>query len=97
MHTSSASAESQPKFMFLFRQPHGDGPPPSPEELEGIMVHFRNWMESMYAKGCVLGTNGLEVTGKVLRGSRGAMVTDGPLIEAKEIVYLGLRHRGVPF
>lgn len=50
------------------------------------MVHFRNWMESMYAKGCVLSTNGLEVTGKVLRGSRGAMVTDGPLIEAKEIV-----------
>jgi hypothetical protein len=50
------------------------------------MVHFRKWMESMYAKGHVLSTNGLESAGKVLRGSRGAMVTDGPLIEAKEIV-----------
>ncbi|QIF05578.1 YciI family protein [Roseimicrobium sp. ORNL1] len=87
MPTSSTSAtESQPKFMFLFRQPHGDGPPPSPVELERIMVHFREWMESMYARGHVLGTNGLETTGKVLRGSHGAMMTDGPLIESKEII-----------
>lgn len=50
------------------------------------MVHFRKWMADMEAGGHVLATSGLAPVGKVLRGTRGAMTTDGPLIEAKEIV-----------
>ncbi len=44
------------------------------------------WMKNMSAKGVVVGTNGLDITGKVLRGPRGASVTDGPYPESKEIV-----------
>jgi hypothetical protein len=50
------------------------------------MARFGEWMKDLYAKNLVLGTNGLEITGKVLRGPGGATITDGPYPEAKEIV-----------
>lgn len=50
------------------------------------MAKFMEWMKRMNAKGLVVGTNGLDPTGKVLRGPRGASVTDGPYPESKEIV-----------
>ncbi|MEO6992624.1 MAG: hypothetical protein ABI273_03245 [Lacunisphaera sp.] len=54
--------------------------------MEKIMARFTKWMESMTAKGIVLGTAGLEVSGKVLRRSGEVIVTDGPDPEATEIV-----------
>ncbi len=50
------------------------------------MARFGEWMASLNAKGIVVGNNGLENTGKVLRGHRGASTTDGPYSETKEIV-----------
>lgn len=50
------------------------------------MARFAAWMSGLNAKGMVEGTNGLETTGKVLRGPRGVSATDGPYPEAKEIV-----------
>ena len=50
------------------------------------MAQFAEWMQGLSAQGMVVGTNGLEITGKVLRGPRGATITDGPYPEAKEIV-----------
>ena len=73
------------EFMLLLRQPH-TGPHPTAEEMNKIMERFTQWMNAMSAKGIVVGTSGLEVTGKVLRGPRGATLTDGPYLEAKEIV-----------
>lgn len=74
-----------PEFMLLLRQPNS-GPHPTPEEMQKIMERFTKWMNDMSAKGIVIATSGLEVTGKVLRGPRGASLTDGPYPEAKEIV-----------
>ena len=71
--------------MLLLRQPN-EGPHPSKKEMDEIMGRFAGWMEAMNAKGLVVGTSGLEVAGKILRGPRGAMVTDGPFPEATEIV-----------
>lgn len=70
--------------MLLLRQPGGDVPPP--EELAKIMARFSEWMTGLTEKGMVVGTNGLEITGKVLRGPRGARLIDGPYMETKEIV-----------
>ena len=72
-------------YMLLLRQPN-TGPHPSPEEMKEIMDRFGVWMESMTAKGMVLATAGLEVAGKILRGSGGETITDGPYPEATEIV-----------
>ena len=73
------------QYLLLLHQP-GSGPGPTPEELQKIMARFGTWMEGLYAKGIVAGTNGLEPTGKVLREPGGAVITDGPYAEAKEIV-----------
>ena len=43
-------------------------------------------MKQLTDKGIHAGNNGLENSGKVLRGPRGASVTDGPFSETKEIV-----------
>ena len=77
------SADAQ--FLLLLRQPY-EGPPPAPEELREIMGHFGRWMDGLRAKGAVVGTNGLEFGGKVLRGRRGVTMSDGPFAETKEIV-----------
>ena len=76
----------QSEFMLLLHQPHGGGPGPTQEQLKQIMGRFNEWMSGMRAKGLVVGTNGLDVTGAVLRGPRGASMTDGPYSETKEIV-----------
>jgi hypothetical protein len=76
---------SSTQYLLLLHQPN-TGPGPTPAELEKIMAHFGTWMEGLYAKGIVAGTNGLEPAGKVLREPGGAVITDGPYAEATEIV-----------
>jgi hypothetical protein len=71
-------------YLLLLHQPHGGVP--APEELKKIMARFTEWMDRMKDKGMVEGTNGLEITGKVLRGPRGRSITDGPYVESKEII-----------
>lgn len=73
------------QFLLLLHQPN-TGPGPTSEELKAIMARFGTWMTGLSAKGIVAGTNGLEPTGKILRGPCGAVITDGPYAEAKEIV-----------
>ncbi len=79
------STPDKPQFLLILRQPPG-GPPP-PEVLQPIMAQFSEWMAGLRAKGMLVGTNGLEVTGHVVRGPRRApVVSDGPYLESKEIV-----------
>jgi hypothetical protein len=73
------------QYLLLLHQPH-TGPGPTPEQLRAIMAEFGVWMEGLYTKGVVAGTNGLEPAGRVLREPGGAVITDGPYAEAKEIV-----------
>jgi hypothetical protein len=70
--------------MLLLRQPNGSAP--ASGELDKIMARFAVWIQGMKDKDMVISTNGLETAGKVLRGKRGASVTDGPFAEAKEII-----------
>ena len=72
--------------MLLLHQPHAGGPGPTPDQLRHIMGRFAEWMSGMREKGLVVTTNGLDTSGAVLRGPRGASTTDGPYAETKEIV-----------
>ena len=77
---------SSDQFLIILRQP-GSGPGPTPEKLQKIMVRFSEWMDGLYARNAVIGTNRLLQTGTVIRGSPGKeVITDGPYIEAKEVV-----------
>ena len=61
--------------------------PPSAAEMKTIMTRFAAWMEGLAKQGRVAATNGLELTGKMLRGPIGeTVVTDGPYAEGKEVV-----------
>lgn len=73
------------QYLLLLRQP-GPGPGPAPDEMQRIMARFHAWMEDLRAKNIVAGTNGLEPTGKVLREPGGAVITDGPYAETKEVI-----------
>jgi hypothetical protein len=72
--------------MFVFRYPENEADP-SPEEMQKIFEKWRTWINGMKAKGIYVAGDPLEdEPGKVLRGPRGAKVTDGPFAEAKEVV-----------
>ncbi len=90
----------KPQFLLLLRNPYSaGGAGPSPEEMQHIMARFAQWMATLRATDSVVGTNGLEQhAGAVLRGSGGATVTDGPFVEAKEIVggYILIRTDDLP-
>lgn len=74
------------QHLILLEYPAG-GVPPSAAELQEIMRRFARWMDGLQKQGRVAGTNGLELTGKVLRGPIGeTVITDGPFAEGKEVV-----------
>lgn len=75
-----------PTFMFLFRDA-ADMPDPTPEQMQAHFQKWMDWISVMRAKGQYLAGEPLEVKpGRVLRGPRGAKVSDGPFVEAKEVV-----------
>ena len=58
---------------------------PSPEEMQGALKMWGDWIGKFMATGeMVDGGDGLKETGKVVRG--GGIVSDGPFMEAKEIL-----------
>lgn len=73
------------QYLLLLRQPPGGAPPPA--ELQKIMAQFQTWMNGLKSRHEVLSTNGLvPTTGKVLRDSKGLVDTDGPYVEANEVI-----------
>jgi hypothetical protein len=72
--------------MFLFRNAV-DLADPSPAEMQQTFEKWMTWIKEMKANGQYLAGEPLEDNpAKVLRGPRGAKVTDGPFAEAKEVV-----------
>jgi hypothetical protein len=76
---------TSPHYLFLFRNPQDD-PDPTPAEMEKIFGQWMAWMKSLKESGHLAGVNRLQDTGKVIRSPLGASVTDGPYVEAKEII-----------
>jgi hypothetical protein len=72
--------------MFIFRS-RGEMFDLSPEEMQQMFQKWKAWIAKMKAKGQYVAGDPLEDRpGKVVRGPRGAHVTDGPFVEAKEVV-----------
>ena len=71
-----------PKYLFLQRSVPGQSERPSPEQMQEMFAAFNAWKEKF--KDRILDMGGqLDPRGKVVSAS-GA--TDGPFVEAKEIV-----------
>jgi hypothetical protein len=71
------------KFIYLFR----GGMPAnlSPEDMQAQMQRWMKWMEGLGQKGTLVGGEPLQTTGKQVNGKK-KVVTDGPFVEAKEMV-----------
>ena len=73
-------------YLFLLRQT-ASAPEPTPEQMQQAMQSWMAWIDQMRAKGQYLGGDRLEdEPAKILRGPQGVPASDGPFVEAKEIV-----------
>jgi hypothetical protein len=71
------------KFLYLFRG--GTDPSLSPEAMQSHMQKWLIWMESLGKNGRFVAGEPLTKTGKQVNGKK-KTITDGPFIEAKEMV-----------
>ena len=72
------------KYLFLYRSPMSDAPPPSPEQMQAIMAVWNAWIDKFKKSGQLLDPgDGLTPAGKVVRSG---VVSDGPFVEAKELL-----------
>ena len=78
---STTTTKSKTKFLFLFRFPAAAAPEPSPEEMQAQYAAWAAW-RAKFEKEVTPG-EGLKPGGAVVKGGN---VTDGPFIEAKEVM-----------
>jgi hypothetical protein len=70
------------KFLFIYRESTESRAKPSPEEMQGLQQAWYKWIQK-FKSAIVPGGDGLKHSGRVLKTG---LVTDGPYIEAKEII-----------
>jgi hypothetical protein len=69
------------KFLFIYREATESRAKPSPEEMQALAVAWQAWMQKF--KAAIVTGDGLKHTGRQLKAG---LVTDGPYVEAKEII-----------
>ena len=70
------------KFLFIFRESTESRVKPSPEEMQALAAAWHAWMQE-FSSAIVPGGDGLKRTGRLMKAG---LVTDGPYVEAKEII-----------
>jgi hypothetical protein len=71
------------KFLFIYRESTESRAKPSPEEMQALQAAWYTWMQK-FSSAIVPGGDGLKPkSGRVLKEG---IVTDGPYVEAKEII-----------
>ncbi len=72
-------------FMFVYRHGTDNFGKMAPEEMQQHMQKWHNWMNEGFQKGWMVNAgDGLKKEGRVVSSTK--VVTDGPFVEAKEIV-----------
>jgi hypothetical protein len=70
------------KFLFIYRESTESRTQPSPEEMRALQKGWYAWMQK-FSTAILPGGDGLKHSGRVLKAG---LATDGPYVEAKEIV-----------
>ncbi len=71
-----------PKFLFVYRESTDPHARPSAEEMQALQTGWYAWMQK-YSAAIVPGGDGVKHSGRVLKEG---IVTDGPYVEAKEVI-----------
>src|SRR4029077_7727167 len=69
------------KFLFIYRDSTESRAKPSPEEMQALAEAWRTWMQKFGAS--IAGGDGLKPSGRLVKAG---IVTDGPYVEAKEVI-----------
>jgi hypothetical protein len=73
------------EYLLVFRNEKKEGgEKPSAEQMQAMMKQWQSWIGGIAAKGKYSGTNRLLPEGKTIKP--GKVVTDGPYVEAKEVI-----------
>jgi len=73
------------EFMMIFRNERNEGAQaPSAEQMQTVLKQWQQWIKGIAVQGKYTGTNRLLAEGKTLKPNN--VITDGPFIEAKEMV-----------
>jgi hypothetical protein len=70
------------KFLFIYRESTESHAQLSPEEMQALGAAWGTWMQK-FSSAILPGGDGLKESGRVLKAG---LVTDGPYVEAKEII-----------
>jgi hypothetical protein len=70
------------KFLFIYRESTESRARPSPEEMQVLGAAWRTWMQK-FSSAILPGGDGLKRSGRVVKAG---LVTDGPFVEAKEVI-----------
>ena len=70
------------KFLLTYRESTVSRAQPSPEEMQALQTAWYTWMQK-FSSAIVPGGDGLKHTGRLVKAG---LVTDGPYVEAKEII-----------
>ncbi|MDX2035945.1 MAG: YciI family protein [Isosphaeraceae bacterium] len=71
------------KYMLIYRDPAEPAAAPSPEEMQAFLAMWGEWF-GKFGPAIVDGGDALEPGGRMLQP--GGIVSDGPYVEAKEVV-----------
>ena len=81
MKTETTTGE----YMLLFRGPHWDRGL-SQQELQAAMDKVMAWFEGLNQRGKIKAAQPLGAQGRIISGTNGQLVVDGPFAESKEAV-----------
>jgi hypothetical protein len=70
------------KFLFISRQSTEPRSRPSPEEMQVLQGQWYAWMQK-FSASILPGGDGLKPSGRLVKAG---IVTDGPYVEAKEVI-----------
>jgi hypothetical protein len=70
------------KFLLIYRESTDPRSRPSPEEMQALQGRWYAWMQK-FSSAIVPGGDGLKHSGRLLKAG---LVTDGPYVEAKEVI-----------
>ena len=72
-------------FMFIFHNGQGSTPH-TPEEMQANMQLWMDWIGKLKEKNIYVSGEALHPGGKLVKGAKKPLITDGPFAESKEIV-----------
>ncbi len=76
------------KYLLLFRNSAASEvtfQESTPEEMQAEMEKWGQWIGTIASQGKLIATDALDMGGKLI-AQRGAVITDGPYVESKELV-----------